>query len=73
MMPESKQDLMAAYKLDPDNKAVRKELQLLKVIRQMIRCWGKRLSSTSKYAATSFGCYFFSPPPVSSRLPRRLR
>lgn len=31
MISESKQDLMAAYKLDPDNKAVRKELQLLKV------------------------------------------
>lgn len=30
MVDESKEDLMAAYKLDPDNKAVRKELQLLK-------------------------------------------
>lgn len=31
MVAESKEDLMAAYKLDPNNKAVRKELQLLKV------------------------------------------
>ena len=31
MVDESKEDLMAAYKLDPNNKAVRKELQLLKV------------------------------------------
>lgn len=30
MVDESKEDLMAAYKLDPNNKAVRKELQLLK-------------------------------------------
>ncbi|CAB1102792.1 unnamed protein product [Ectocarpus sp. CCAP 1310/34] len=30
MVDESKSDLMAAYKLDPNNKAVRKELQLLK-------------------------------------------
>ncbi len=30
MVEESKQDLMAAYKIDPGNKAVRKELQLLK-------------------------------------------
>lgn len=30
MVDESKEDLMAAYKLDPTNKAVRKELQLLK-------------------------------------------
>lgn len=31
MVDDSKQDLMAAYKIDPNNKAVRKELQLLKV------------------------------------------
>ncbi|CAM9540545.1 unnamed protein product, partial [Ectocarpus sp. 4 AP-2014] len=30
MVDESKSDLMAAYKLDSNNKAVRKELQLLK-------------------------------------------
>eukprot|EP00752_Nemacystus_decipiens_P018415 g16514.t1 len=30
LVDESKQDLMAAYKIDPNNKAVRKELQLLK-------------------------------------------
>lgn len=34
MVDESKEDLMAAYKLDPSNKAVRKELQLLKVSRE---------------------------------------
>lgn len=33
MVEESKEDLMAAYKLDPNNKNVRKELQNLKVKR----------------------------------------
>lgn len=32
MVDESKEDLMAAYKLDPNNKDVRKELQNLKVM-----------------------------------------
>lgn len=36
MVDESKGDLMAAYKLDPNNKAIRKELQLLKVIRERL-------------------------------------
>lgn len=34
MVDESKEDLMAAYKLDPNNKAIRKELQLLKVLHE---------------------------------------
>lgn len=36
MVDESKEDLMAAYKLDPTNKAVRKELQLLKASPQNV-------------------------------------
>lgn len=61
MVDESKSDLMAAYKLEPNNKAVRKELQLLKA-----SAWSKArlalLVSLTSYIFLEFNLSLFSFP-----------
>lgn len=63
MVEESKEDLLAAYKLDPKNKAVRKELQLLKVRAT------RRSDYHSLIMALSLLCIRLSLQPLLSSLP----
>ncbi|CAM9514395.1 unnamed protein product, partial [Hapterophycus canaliculatus] len=56
MVDESKEDLMAAYKIDPTNKAVRKELQLLKASRE--RKMPAAMKESKEKAKSVFGGLF---------------